>query len=337
MPMDQPEVTIAVVPRERFNMTARSLESIYRTTDSPFKLVYIDGGSPKPVRIYLQDQSQKRGFELIRKDRYLSGNQARNLALNHVDTKYVLFVDNDVVVAPGWLAALVQCAEETGAWIVGPTYCIGEPEFRTVHMVGGTVQITEAQGRRDLKEHHRFISEAVEKIHPALRRGPTGLVEFHAMLVRTQVFEKIGDLDEQLLSSPEHLDICLMVARLGGEIYLEPGSLINYLSPPPLARSDLSFFMLRWSDEWNRKSLEHFRKKWELADDSAFIDNHLRWLTAHRQLITIDPAQNRLRNLVGWRIGTRIGRDVLNPAERAFNHWWVRRLAKSSVFYPESA
>lgn len=44
--MVEPEVTIVVSPRERFSYTRESLESIYEHTKAPFKLVYVDGGSP---------------------------------------------------------------------------------------------------------------------------------------------------------------------------------------------------------------------------------------------------------------------------------------------------
>ncbi len=329
--MDQPKVTIAVVPRERFNMTAYSLESIYRETHYPFKMIYVDGGSPNHVRNYLQIQAQKKGFELIRTDHYLSPNQARNLALKNLDTRYVLFIDNDVVVTPGWLAALVQCAEETGAWVVGPVYCIGQPEFQTIHMAGGMAHIVDDHGQRDLNEQHRFIGKPWDGVRDQLHREPTELVEFHSILIQTEVFGTIGSLDENLLSSPEHIDLCLLVKQAGGTICFEPRSLVNYLSPPPLARSDLSFFMLRWSDEWNRKSLEHFRKKWELADNSTFLTRHYDWLTGHRQQITLAPMQTGLRNLVGWRLGSWLGSQLLARAEKSFNNWWVSHSSKTRV------
>ena len=41
-----PLATIVIVPRERFSLTRRNLESIYDCADAPFELVYVDGGSP---------------------------------------------------------------------------------------------------------------------------------------------------------------------------------------------------------------------------------------------------------------------------------------------------
>lgn len=117
--MSEAIVTIVVVPRERFSCTQASLESIYEHTKIPFKLIYVDGNSPTKVRKYLQKQAQEKNFQLIRTDYYLSPNHARNIGLSHVDTKYLVFLDNDVIVSPGWLQALVNCAETTGATVVG--------------------------------------------------------------------------------------------------------------------------------------------------------------------------------------------------------------------------
>src|SRR5262249_24309080 len=50
--MHDPDVTIVVVPRERFSFARASLEALYRHTDPPFHLVYVDGGSPRRVRRY---------------------------------------------------------------------------------------------------------------------------------------------------------------------------------------------------------------------------------------------------------------------------------------------
>ncbi|MFW6358278.1 MAG: glycosyltransferase family 2 protein, partial [Chroococcales cyanobacterium] len=91
----EPNVTIVVVPRERFSYTQKSLESIYEYTPYPFKLVYVDGGSPTQIKHYLEEQSRLKGFKLIRTQEYLSPNLARNIGISQVDTEYTVFVDND--------------------------------------------------------------------------------------------------------------------------------------------------------------------------------------------------------------------------------------------------
>ena len=96
----KPEVTIVVTQRERFSFTQSNIESIYEHTQMPFDLVYVDAGSPKHVQRYLTEAAKANGFQVVRLENYLSPNQARNVGLKQVQTKYVVFIDNDVLVTP---------------------------------------------------------------------------------------------------------------------------------------------------------------------------------------------------------------------------------------------
>src|SRR5688572_3017059 len=188
--MVEPQVTIIVVPRERFSFTRESLESIYQHTQTPFNLVYVDGGSPRVVQRYLQAQAREKGFHLIRTDYYLSPNHARNRGLRQVDTKYVVFMDNDVIVAPGWLIEMVRCAEETGATIVSPLICQGTPVHETIHCAGGESGVRQ---KTDGGKVNRHIIEKIYRqgqrlpnVGDQLQRQQTGLAEFHCMMVRAE-------------------------------------------------------------------------------------------------------------------------------------------------------
>ncbi len=270
----KPEVTIVVVPRERFSCTRESLESLYEHTEFPFKLVYVDGGSPSHVQRYLEAQSREKAFHLIRTEHYLSPNRSRNIGLRYVDTKYFVFIDNDVIVTPGWLKRLVQCAEETGAAVVGPLTCIGTPLHEMIHNPGGSTHIAEEQVgdtiRRRIYQKSHFSNRRVDQMRDRLQRTQCDYAEFHCMLVRTSILEHTGPLDEGLLSTREHLDFCMLVTRAGGTVYCEREVVVTYVPGPPLQWSDLPFFMLRWSDAWDLASLKHFRTKWNLTEDKYF-------------------------------------------------------------------
>lgn len=310
-----PEVTIVVSPRERFSFARESLESIYEQTEFPFKLVYVSAGSPRGLDRYLVAKAREKNFELIRTNRYLTPNQTRNLGLAKVKTKYVLFIDNDVLVLPGWLDALVRCAEETGAWIVGPLYFKGRPELQIIHMAGGTIRIEEKGGRRIFHDGHRLTKKHLPEVAGCLQREPCDYVEFHCMMLRTEVFERLGPLDEKFLNTHEHIDICMAVRRAGGSIYIEPKSAVAYVPPPPFAWSDARFFMLRWSEKWSLASLRHFEEKWGMVDL-----NDLNWLRTQRRRL-YKPLLGRLLRLGPFTVAIRA---VLRPVEIALNRFLVR-------------
>ncbi|MBE9110356.1 glycosyltransferase [Nodosilinea sp. LEGE 07298] len=269
--MTQPLVTLVVVPRERFSYAQTSLESIYAHTQLPFNLVYVDGNSPRKLHRYLSEQALEKGFKLIRTEHYLYPNQARNLGLQAVDTKYLVFVDNDVVVSPGWLEALVTCAEETDAAVVGPLMCQHEPVHAEVHFAGGQSHVwVDKLGRRRLREKMFYQGKTVEEIRSSLDRTPTELAEFHCVLVRRSLFDQIGPLDEAMLNTKEHLDFCMTVREAGETVYFEPASLVTYVPGPPQEWADVHYYMLRWSNHWTLESLHRLRDKWNLAEDGYF-------------------------------------------------------------------
>lgn len=319
--MLEPLVTVVVVPRERFGVTRRSLEAIYASTAGPFPLVYVDGGSPTRVRRYLADQARARGFTLVRRDHYLTPNQARNLGMREVRTRYVAFIDNDAVPAPGWLDKIVECAETTGAWIVGPMYLIGEPERQEIHMAAGDARIEERPTGRRFVERHRFAGKRPAEIRAHLRRMPCEQVEFHCMLVRTEVFERLGPLDEALRTMAEHTDLCMLVRREGGEVYFEPDAVVTYITSGRFTLADYGYFSWRWGAAATDASIARFREKWDLPAGEDGLESFARWTAAHRH-IPLQPIQARLQRAFGWRLGRRLGGLLLRLESRA-NRWWA--------------
>lgn len=301
--MVKPIVTIIVVPRERFSCTQRSLESIYEYTRFPFELIYVDGNSPKQIQTYLEQQSQSKQFQLIRSDYYLTPNQARNIGLNLAKTEYLVFLDNDVVVSPGWLESLVQCATETNASVVGPLMCQDDPVHEVVHFAGGDAHIwSDRTGRKRLREKMYRQGQQVQDVRDELQREQTELAEFHCVLVRQAIFERIGQLDEAFMNTKEHLDFCMTVARNGGKVFFEPASIVTYVPGPPLEWTDVPFYMLRWSDRWTQKSLNRMREKWEVSEDSYF--------------------QSKYKKL-GWRRRETLIRPLSNWLSLGFRNWYL--------------
>jgi len=311
-----PSVTVVMSPRERFSLTQRSIESLFTDLSVPFDFICVDGGSPASVRDYLRREAARRDFRLLRTEHYLTPNEARNLAIEQVRTRYVVFIDNDLIVAPGWLRHLLRCAEETSADIVAPLICIGEPVHARVHMAGGEARFTEENGRRMFRESHRFANRGVAEVRDKLVRGPCELAEFHCLLTRKSVLDRLGPLDENLKTLSEHTDFCLAVRRDGGTVMFEPNAIVTYVVGPRMVLSDIPFFYYRWSDEWSIDSERYFHEKW----GTVFSDSISRGFVAeHRRLVW--PCLRRIvQALLGWTV-----------SEFLFEHlmmlmiWWARR------------
>lgn len=288
-----PNVTLIIAQRERMSLTEMSLESVLADRSEPFRLIYVDGGAPAPIRAYLERRIPEVGGRLIRREERLWPNAARNVALPHVDTPYVAFIDNDVEVTPGWLARLVAAAEETGAAIVGPLYLIsdgvGEPR---IHMAGGTLTRVESEAGVALHERHELINAPLAK-SVGLTRRPCDFVEYHCMLARTD-FVRAHGLSESIVCVHEHIDIALEAKRAGLPVIFEPSAVVNQHAFAPFVLSDLAFHRWRWHRDAAEASLTAFCRKWNAIDD----DEAMKGIRSFIAGVTsgIDPLVPRLEH-----------------------------------------
>lgn len=331
--MTKPQVTIVVSPRERFSYTRESLESIYEHTKTPFNLIYVDGGSPTQIKHYLAAQAREKNFQLIRTEHYLSPNHARNLGLAQVNTEYVVFIDNDVVVTPGWLDKLIECAQTTNATIVSPLICQHLPLHEIVHCAGGEsgvrVEAKDGNVRRRMIEKIYMQGRKIADVRPKLQRSETGLAEFHCMMVRTDIFTQVGMLDDKLLNTKEHVDFCILVNEAGGSIYLEPDSIVTYVPSSSLTWADTTFYMLRWSDAWELASLHRLRDKWNLTEDDYF-KNKYKKLGWRRYMSIIQPLSADLSLGQRGRV-RRIITDTLISIDKRLNRYITTRYAQKHL------
>jgi len=312
-------VTIAFVFRERFSTTVSCLKHLLESTSGAYELVCVDAGSPKFIAASLRQLASEYGFKLIRSNNYLSPNESRNLALRHVQTRYVVFVDNDVEVGEGWLEPLVACAEETDAWLVAPLYMETRRGVKKIHMFGGVVKVDDEEGRPVFYEKHQLQHSPLKEADKLVRQ-PTLAVEFHTLLMNMDAYRMLGPLDEKLYNTGEHADLSLAVRKAGKQIYLEPASVITHQLPYGCLKSfDRPFFALRWSEAWTQATLARLAEKYRIPGDEEGLRDRRNWVRLHRQRVLAQwPGIERL---FGKSFHAAFRQQVGMPLERRLNMW----------------
>lgn len=309
----KPLATVAFVFRERLSSTLSCLQYLVDNTPGAYELICVDAGAPESISGPLRQLASKHGFTLVRSEHYLSPNESRNLALQHVRTPYVVFVDNDVKVGENWLEPLVKCADETGAWLVAPLYMQSLRGEERIHMFGGEIRVSDERGRPGYYEKHQ-MQYNVSRDSSRLVRQPTDLVEFHALLMNMEAYRKLGPLDEKLFNISEHADLCLSVKNAGKEIYLEPASVITYQIPNQLEPVDQDFFALRWSEAWTQASIARLAEKYAIPPEEQGLREIGMWARLHRQRVT--ATYPRIRAWFGAEIHRLFRRGVGQPLEK---------------------
>ena len=306
-----PTATIVITQREGFYFTRASLESLLGSLTEPVPIIYVDGGSPADCREFLASRSRSH-LRHIRIENFLFPNEAKQLALPHIDTEFAAFVDNDVLFEPGWLDRLLETAVEKNAAATAPFYRERIGSAEKIHMAGGEARIDETGGRRQLVvTHDQRKSRGTLDRHAPF---PTGHIEMHALLVRRDFLHRRPDLfDPAIPSIPENVDFCLGIQALGGTIWMNPRAVVTVIIPETISESDRSFYLQRWSQDWQLCGLARFRQKWNLPGHQPVLDSQLRWAVAHR----VVARQFSLHRLLGLPSDSIPNRRLFAPLE----HW----------------
>lgn len=293
-----PRVTIVVSPRERFEQAILSLAAVLATDDAAFRLIYIDGASPRSIAADLEAAVVKAGHRYIRSALYLAPNQARNIALPLIDTEYVVFVDNDVIFEKGWLSALIACADETGAGLVTPTILVG-PEAKmpnlAIHHAGGALDLEPTPEGRRMKRTHGYEHQRYLDRRGELTRGETGCTEFHVVLARKALLDEIGPFDERLIGFTDEIDMALKARERGWKIYFEPSAVVCYAVGKRITWRETPYFCLRWSSRLAMRAERYFYRKWDLVPE---FQRQYDFLRDHRRHAF--PFAT-LQKVIGWR------------------------------------
>src|SRR5262245_12410925 len=219
-------VTIGVVARERFSTAARALRRLLDTTPRPFRLLIVDAGTPSPYRRAMEQAvAGHPSVEFLRTSEYLNPNSAKNWIVRETaEGEFLVLLENDNLVSPGWLDALIRACDEEGADVARPLLFESRmfrasPHFDTRWE---RLEMIERGERPAYRFHPRSTPLAADVGAP---RARTHVLETHCLLFRRAVFEKIGPFDERISARPE-LHVALQLYAAGVPIVFEPAATV---------------------------------------------------------------------------------------------------------------
>lgn len=219
------EATIVCIPRHGWATTRATVESVYRRTDRRFRLVCVDVAAPPGVRAWLARQAAERpDFWHLRIDELVSRQTARLLGMELVATEHVVFLDNNMLLSPGWLGRLLDVAAETGAALVSPLLVTLGGE---IHFSAGTVRRRLRGGV--VRPHFQKGGPVGMPVGEArLRRVDIDFAESHCCAAETAAMRIPGVLREELHNAQT---LCYAAYRLGRahrrRAVLDPGAVAS--------------------------------------------------------------------------------------------------------------
>ena len=182
MPKQPPSTSILILNHNACDRLRQCLLSIQVFTDVPYELIIIDNGSVDGSVDFLREADLP-NLTLVENETNIGCPPARAQGMTLAHGDFVLFLDNDTILTPGWLQRLLaHCHRDPTIGLIGPT---------TNYASGG-------QMRDDIRYHSTAaLATAALKVasdNPG-RRAPTDRLVGFCMLISRAVIDKIGCCD----------------------------------------------------------------------------------------------------------------------------------------------
>ncbi len=187
-----------------------------------------------------------RRFTYRRSPRNLGFATANNGAAREASGDALLFLNNDVQVAPGAIARLLSAVADSGGGIAGPKLLFPE---KTIQHAGI---------RQMLWGYASNLGTGAPRDEPVLDRGGSIFAVTGAMLaVGRQVFQRVGGFDERYRWGYEDVDLCLKVRRAGADVRYVPEAESVHVESATLATvrrpADLAWNYPLYRRRWNHR------------------------------------------------------------------------------------
>lgn len=224
------DLTVIMIPFERFSPFAKAVDDLYKTIGVPFNLIVVEGNAPEAVRASLQKRQRKhKNMTIIYSDHQTSTGAAINLAVPHLRTPHVFIMDNDVRIPRGAMGEFLRRAVEKPYGIVCP-------------------QNYAVLSRRPKPENR-------ESIQP--RYGIRT-----CLLISRDTLDQLGKFDETMTPFTTGIDIRMAAERLGIPVCNETSTRLELDSENFLWPMDASLHSFQWNEDRVLNSLKGLEKKW---------------------------------------------------------------------------
>jgi len=217
-PVGRPDVSIVMVTYNAAAWARRALQAVIENTEPRYEMIVVDNGSTDGTSELLGNEV--RNAQLILNERNHGFGPANTQGAGHAIGRYLLFLNNDALVQPGWLPPLLEAIEANERIAaVGPRLLNLDGSLQGAgHLVARTGS-TVAYGFGD-------PADRVEYRFPRVVDYLSGA----CLMVRRSSFNEVGGFDPVYgLGYFEEADLCLSLAERGYRVVYEPRSLVAHV------------------------------------------------------------------------------------------------------------
>jgi GT2 family glycosyltransferase len=210
-------VTILIPFRDHFGLLRNCLRSLRRGSYGQVEILLLDNGStcPRTLRFLRRGELRDR-FKVIPCPGPFNFARLCNLGARKATGEFVLFLNNDTeILARDWLEQLLHLGNCPGVGVVGATLLYPDATIQHAGVFPGESGMWSHVYRG---QPHDFPGDNGELTHARAVPAVTGA----CLLIRRDLFHKLGGFDEKFALTFNDIDLCRRVRERGLKIAITP-------------------------------------------------------------------------------------------------------------------
>lgn len=254
LPQPPPRVSVIIPTRDRVEVLRRCVESIFaRSTYPDFELVVVDNGSiDRRALEYLQTLGDHERVRLLRYDAPFNFSAINNWAARQCTGQLLALVNNDIeVISRDWLEEMAGLAVRADVGAVGAMLYYPNNTIQHAGMLLGIGGIAGHVYAGKPRGHRGYHGRALVTQNLSAVTGA-------CLMVRRELFDAVGGLDERLPIEFNDVDFCLRLTQRGyrnvwtpfAELYHHESAsrTLGNISARQMREDGIAYMTRRWQD-----------------------------------------------------------------------------------------
>jgi glycosyltransferase involved in cell wall biosynthesis len=272
LPDPPPFVSLIIPMRNGLDLIRTCITSVLdKTTYENYEVLIVDNGSDDPGTLaYLDSLKGEARIRVLRDDRPFNFSALNNAAVNQARGSVVGLINNDIeVISPGWLSEMVSHALRPEVGAVGARLLYPNDTLQHGGVILGIRGVAGHAHKGLASDQHGYFCRA------RLLQSFSA-VTAACLVIRKDVYVKVGGFDEDLRVAYNDIDFCLRVREIGYRNIYTPYAELYHHESATRGYEDTPEKQFRLEQE-----AQFMKKRWGelLINDPAYSPN----LTLERQ------------------------------------------------------
>lgn len=319
----RPDVTVVMLTYNRWDLTKEALRLLAEVTEPRYEVVIVDNASTDGTRDELDSVT---GARILRNPRNLGFGPANNQGAAMARGRYLLLLNSDAWVRPGWLQPLLDVVEaDAGVAAVAPKLLYPDGRLQEAGSILWRDARVRQYGDGDVPNRPEYnFARTVDYASAA------------CLLVRRSAFISVGGFDPRFAPVYyEDVDLCLALGAGPGRVVYQPRSVVEHVRGASSSGAvqttrierNRRLVRARWRDLLDRRPPESWRIEPSgiAAGRDAMTCERILVLTGARPAAAGTPEQRRLHATLldgarrwpeaRWTVASLDGEPVPRPDE----------------------